>query len=314
MEIFQQHRTLFVKAPAKLNLYLEVLGLRPDGYHELETVMQTVSLYDELALELASSGIRLVTSSPDVPQDRTNLAVRAAELLCHYAHRELGATIRLEKRIPVGAGMGGGSSDAAAALVGLNRLWNLDLKHETLHELAARLGSDVPFFLCGGTALCRGRGDRITRISGVKPLTYVVVWPRLNVSTKEVYGKLPPDLTKDLRQTKLLLREITKEGSGVFPHFFNRLESVTVKLHESLALLARRMTESGLAGVTMTGSGSAFFGVSGSRKEADESLAKLSAMGVGEIFVVESTHGQLEATNRAAKGVLPWKSPRRRSS
>jgi 4-diphosphocytidyl-2C-methyl-D-erythritol kinase len=110
------------------------------------------------------------------------------------------------------------------------------------------------------------------------------------VSTKEVYEKLPPDLTKDLRQTKLLLREITKAGSGVFPHFFNRLESVTVKLHASLTLLARRMTESGLAGVTMTGSGSAFFGVSGSRKEAEESLAKLSALGVGDIFVVESTY------------------------
>jgi 4-diphosphocytidyl-2-C-methyl-D-erythritol kinase len=186
--------------------------------------------------------------------------------------------------------MGGGSSDAAAALVGLNRLWDLDLNRETLHELAARLGSDVPFFLYGGTALCRGRGDRIAQISGVKPLTYVVVWPRLNVSTKEVYEKLPPDLTKDLRQTKLLLREITKAGSGVFPHFFNRLESVTVKLHASLTLLARRMTESGLAGVTMTGSGSAFFGVSGSRKEAEESLAKLSALGVGDIFVVESTY------------------------
>jgi 4-diphosphocytidyl-2-C-methyl-D-erythritol kinase len=290
MEIFQEHRTLFVKAPAKLNLYLEVLGLRDDGYHELETIMQTVSLYDELALELTSSGIRLVTSSPDVPNDHTNLVVRAAELLSQHAHRQLGATLRLEKRIPVGAGMGGGSSDAAAALVGLNRLWDLDLNRETLHELAARLGSDVPFFLYGGTALCRGRGDRIAQISGVKPLTYVVVWPRLNVSTKEVYEKLPPDLTKDLRQTKLLLREITKAGSGVFPHFFNRLESVTVKLHASLTLLARRMTESGLAGVTMTGSGSAFFGVSGSRKEAEESLAKLSALGVGDIFVVESTY------------------------
>ena len=291
MEIFQKNRTLFVKAPAKLNLFLEVLGERGDGYHELETVMQTVTLYDELTLELASSGVRLVTDSPDVPHTRENLAVRAAELLLEHARRRLGATIRLEKRIPVGAGMGGGSSDAAAALMGLNRLWQLDLQRETLHELASRLGSDVPFFLYGGTALCRGRGDQIAQISGVTPFTYVVVWPRLKVSTKEVYEKLPPDLTKDLRQTKLLLRELIKgPQAGVFPHFFNRLESVTVQLHDSLTLLARRMTESGLAGVTMTGSGSAFFGASGSRKEADESMETLNRIGVGDVFVVESTH------------------------
>jgi len=290
MEIFQKDRALFVKAPAKLNLFLEVLGLRGDGYHELETVMQTVTLYDELTLELASSGIRLVTESPDVPQTRENLAVRAAELLLEHTHRRLSATIRLEKHIPAGAGLGGGSSDAAAALRGLNRLWDLDLKRETLHDLASRLGSDVPFFLYGGTALCRGRGDQIAQIGGVSPFTYVVVWPRLRVSTKEVYEKLSPDLTKDFRDTKLFLRELTKDAeAGVFPHFFNRLESVTVKLHESLALLGRRMTESGLAGVTMTGSGSAFFGVARSRKEADLSMQNLNHIGVGDIFVVEST-------------------------
>jgi 4-diphosphocytidyl-2-C-methyl-D-erythritol kinase len=290
MEIFQKHRTLFVKAPAKLNLFLEVLGLRGDGYHELETVMQTVTLYDELTLERAPSGIRLVAESPDVPQTRENLVVKAAELLSEHAGRRLGASIRLEKHIPVGAGMGGGSSDAAAALLGLNTLWGLDLKRETLHELASRLGSDVPFFLCGGTALCRGRGEQIAQIAGVKPFTYVVVWPRLRVSTKEVYEKLPPDLTKDVRDTKLFLRELIKGAeSGVFPRFFNRLESVTVRLHESLTLLGRRMTESGLERVTMTGSGSAFFGLARSRKEAGESMQNLNHIGVGEIFVVEST-------------------------
>ena len=327
MEISQDNEKLITRAPAKLNLFLEVLRKRPDGYHDIETVMQTISLYDELTLEAAESEIRLVTDSAEIPRDSENLVVKAAELLSNHTGRALGATLHLHKNIPVSAGLGGGSSDAAAALVGLNRLWALELGRDVLHDLAAELGSDVPFFLYGGTAVCRGRGERVTPLADVPPMTYVVVCPPLTVSTREVYENLPPPhlthsaaskplppergprrrsgstlsnkprplgrgvegLTNDLRDIKLFLEQLIKEGkSGTPPQCFNRLAGVTLERHESLRLLARRMTESGLAGVTMTGSGSAFFGIATSRKEASDSAEKLTRMDVGRIFVAES--------------------------
>jgi len=288
MQIFEKGAKLIVKAPAKLNLFLEVLGRRADGYHEIETVMQTVSLYDVLTLERSEGDVRLLTESPDIPHDRENLVVKAAELLREHAGEPLGAVIHLEKHIPVGAGLGGGSSDAVAALVGLNRLWELALPREVLHDLAARLGSDTPFFLTGGTALCRGRGERVAQLMEVRSLTYVVVYPGLTVSTKEVYEKLPADLTKDGRDTKLFLGEITSGAESVtYPHLFNRLECITLALHQSLKDLRQQMTESGLERVTMTGSGSAFFGIATGRKEAQSSAERLRRTRVGEVFVVE---------------------------
>ncbi len=290
MEILQDNEKLIIRAPAKLNLFLEVVGKRPDGYHDIESVKQTISLYDELTLEPAQSEIRLVTDSADVPTGSENLAVGAAELLRKRTGCRRGATIRLEKNIPVSAGLGGGSSDGAAALAGLNRLWELKFPAEALHDLAAQLGSDVPFFLYGGTALCRGRGERVTPLTNIPPMTYVVVCPPLTVSTRDIYEKLsPPDLTNDSRDIKLFLDQLIKGGkSGTLPRFFNRLTGVTVERHQSLKLLARQMTESGLAGVTMTGSGSAFFGIATSRKEASDSVEKLTRMDVGRMFIVES--------------------------
>lgn len=289
MEIIPRGIEVVVRAPAKLNLCLEVLGRRSDGYHELETVMQTISIYDELTFENAEGPTRLVTESPDVPHGADNLVVRAAEALCEHAGRTRGALIRLQKGIPVGAGLGGGSSDCAAALVALNRLWALDLPREALHALASRLGSDIAFFLHGGTALCRGRGEKVSPLENVPPLTYVVVCPALSVSTKEVYENFGLSLTTDSFNTKLLLEDLSKCGSsGTFPNFFNRLEAVTVELHKPLKLLARQMTDSGLERVTMTGSGSAFFGVTRGRKEARESIEKLKRLTVGKVFLAES--------------------------
>lgn len=290
MQIFEQSGALVVKAPAKLNPFLEVHGRRADGYHDIETVMQTISLWDDLTLERSAGGVRLVTDSPEVPPGGDNLAVKAAEMLRERAGCRLGATIRLVKRIPVGSGMGGGSSDAAAALVGLNRLWGLDLPLDALHGLAASLGSDVAFFLYGGTALCRGRGERVARLPGVPQMTYVVVAPAIRVSTREIYENLPPtDLTKDLRKTKLFLEQMINGGRpGTLPSFFNRLASVTVELYEPLKHLARRMTQSGLVNVTMTGSGSAFFGIPADRKEARGIVETLTGMRVGKVFIAQS--------------------------
>ena len=290
MEFTREDARLIVRTPAKLNLFLEVLSRRYDGYHEIETVMQTVSIFDELTFERREAGIEFLTRSADVPPDGTNLVVQAAEALREHTGKRLGAKITLVKEIPVGAGLGGGSSDAAAALVGLNRLWELDLPTGTLHEIAQRLGSDVPFFLYGGTALCRGRGELVTPLSGARTREYVVVVPALKVSTREVYEKLPPDLTKDSGRNRLHLAGITNGGRAEFARAcFNRLESVTVSVHEPLKPLRQQMCESGLEAVTMTGSGSAFFGIAASGKEAGASVEKLTRMGVGRVFAARST-------------------------
>jgi len=291
MDITRDGAGLTVRAPAKLNLFLEVLRKRPDGYHDIETVMQTVSLFDELHLALGAGGIRFSTDAADVPADRTNLVVLAAELLREHARCDAGATIRLTKRIPVGAGMGGGSSDAAGALVGLNRLWKLDLPREELHPLAARIGSDVPFFLYGGTAVCRGRGDVVEPVPDAPDGRYVVVYPGIHLSTRQVYENLPPGLTTDACVIKLFLSQlINRKRSANDLRLYNRLESVAVGLVESLSHLRTRMEEGGLANVTMTGSGSAFFGMVPEDKEVRRIVEELTRGDVGEVFAVESIH------------------------
>jgi 4-diphosphocytidyl-2-C-methyl-D-erythritol kinase len=288
MEIVERDASVSIRAPAKLNLFLEVLGKRPDGYHELATIMQAITIYDDLAFERAPAEITLVTDSPDVPHDRTNLVVRSAELLRERAGIRAGATIRLTKRIAVGSGMGGGSSDAAATLLGLNRLWKAGLSRDDLHPLAAQIGSDVAFFLYGGTAYCRGRGEIIEPLSGVRRFTYVVVCPGLAVSTKEVYENYRPGLTSVPEDYRLFKEEVTIGGVATLPHFFNRLEAVTTQLHPSLKDVSERMTRAGLDGVTMTGSGSAFFGMASGRKEAGDIVQRLIQLGIGTAVMAES--------------------------
>jgi len=291
MNITSEGPGLTVRTPAKLNLFLEVLGKRDDGFHELESVFQTVSLYDELTLERAEKDITIMTDTFEVPDDDTNLAVRAALAMREHTGCGLGAAMTLAKKIPVAAGMGGGSSDAAAALVGLNQLWELDLPRETLHAIAAEIGSDVPFFLYGGTAVCRGRGEKIEPIDDVPPRTYVVVYPGIHVSTREVYENLPANLTKVSADIRLFLSLLLNKPAGddALP-LFNRLESVTIDRYEPLAGLRQRMKESGLTNVIMTGSGSAFFGTVSDDKEARSIAEELTEGDVGQVFIVESTH------------------------
>lgn len=288
MDIREVSGRLVARAPAKLNLFLEVLSLRPDGYHEIVTIMQAITLYDEIAFERTDGAISLATDSPDVPADETNLVWKAAEMLRSHAASPYGARISLTKRIAVGAGMGGGSSDAAATLIALNRLWALNLQRAELHHLAARLGSDVPFFLQGGTCLCRGRGEIVEPLSGVKPLTYVVVMPGFKVSTKEVYQNCRADLTSVHADYKLYVEKLRGRQLGDAPRFFNRLESVTTQLVPQLRVVSQAMNEVGLRDVTMTGSGSAFFAAADGRKEAKSAVAALSQLHIGQAVMAET--------------------------
>ena len=180
-----------LRASAKINLYLRVLGRRPDGYHEIETVFERIDLADELTFEPADAGINLTCSDPTLSCGEDNLVLKAARLLQRSTGNTRGARIHLLKRIPIAAGLGGGSSDGASALRGLNHLWELGLTPAQLHELAAQLGSDVAFFLEDAPfAIGRGRGERCEPIAGAASLAHVLVTPNIQLSTKEIYEGL----------------------------------------------------------------------------------------------------------------------------
>jgi 4-diphosphocytidyl-2-C-methyl-D-erythritol kinase len=265
--------TLF--SPAKINLYLRILGKRPDGYHALETVMLPLEFGDEITLALAATGLTLECDHPDLSSDDSNIALRAANLLAEHCGVDHGATIVLRKRTPLAAGLGGGSSNAAAVLSGLNRLWNPCASNETLHELAARLGSDVNFFLGSGAALCRGRGERIEPITCRFTATILLVNPGFGISTKWAYenwakAAAESRLTGKCPEVSLLVRALAEDDlAGVAQCLFNSLEIPSVRKFPVLGLIKKAMCESGAAGALMSGSGASLFGLFANRDDAE---------------------------------------------
>lgn len=251
---------LSLKAHAKINLALDVIGKRPDGFHEVAMIMQSVSLHDTVALSLGGDAISLVCNRADLPCDHTNLAFRAATLLRQECGVSQGVHIELTKRIPMAAGLAGGSTDAAAVLKGLNVLWKLALSPDELETLAARLGSDVPFCLWGGTTLATGRGEILEPLPDFAGYGVVLANPPLAVSTAWVYGNFqrlvrprPPDIPtmrKAIEQRDFL---------AVTGQLFNELESVTIPAHPQIAVIKEKMAGAGAAGVLMSGSGPTVF-------------------------------------------------------
>ncbi len=251
--------TIELEAPAKLNLWLEVLGRRPDGYHEIDSVLSEIDLVDTVRLEAAAE-ISLTVEGLPAPADETNLAWRAAAAL------GVGARIHLVKRIPAGAGLGGGSSDAAAVLKGLVRLYGLTPGEGRLAELAASLGADVPFFLHGGTARCRGIGERVEPLAGGAGRRFLLAVPDLNMSTEAVYAALPAGLTGETQNANVFSRRyFGKTGSGGTFHF-NRLQAAAESLEPRLREVRTKAESLWGTPFTMSGSGSSYFSESG--KEA----------------------------------------------
>jgi 4-diphosphocytidyl-2-C-methyl-D-erythritol kinase len=283
-----------VLAPAKINLHLEVLGLRPDGYHELAMVMQSLDLADRLRLRPRDDGhFQLRCDRSDLPLDGENLVVRAAEALRrHVGAPHLGADIHLEKRIPIGAGLAGGSSDAAAALVGLDALWELALPALELQDLAAELGSDVPFCLTGGTQLCFGRGEVLEPVGLDAPPgmgVLLIKHPAASVSTPWAYGRcrdmrgdfyLESEADFEQRRQALrqgLLLEALRRGSGL-PPLRNDLQAVVAPEVESVrvGLDLLRHCEAPLA-VAMSGSGPSLFALFATPEQARQAERALAA-------------------------------------
>ena len=263
-----------VTAAAKVNLSLEVLGKRADGYHELATVMQAVDLADRLVLEDAEE-LTLTSSSPGIPTDAGNLALRAAVALREAAKADRGVHIRLDKRIPVAAGLGGGSSDAAAVLLGLNRLWALRWPLARLTEVAVTLGMDVPFFLRGGVALGTGRGETLTSIGGM-PLALVLVNPGTSLSTAAVYGRVTPAMYSSGRHAQAMVEALRiRRTRQVAATLYNGLESAASGVSPDVGRMRAALLAAGAVGALMSGSGPTVFGVARSFEHARQIRARL---------------------------------------
>lgn len=267
--------SLHLLAYAKINLTLDVGGVRPDGYHEIRSVMQTISLADELTLTMASGGISLTCSRPELAE-RGNLAYRALELL--QGRLPGGVHLHLIKRIPVAAGLGGGSSDAAAALRGASLLYDLQLPPEEMFRLAASLGSDVPFFLTGGTALAEGRGELITALKPLPTLWLVLVKPAFGVATREIYrhyrGGGSPGSTD-----RLLEALAAGDRERVLDSMSNQLGECTVRLYPGVGRLLERLRKLGAEQALVSGSGPTVFGVFPGEAEARVAAAGLEGEG-----------------------------------
>lgn len=267
---------LTMTAPAKVNLHLRVLGKRPDGYHDLFTIMQPLSLADELVIERIGSGIDFSCSDPDLSGE-DNLVVRAAEAWCRAASRKPALRLHLIKRIPVAAGLGGGSSDAAACLMGLNALHGGALAPEALVELAAGLGADVPFFLAGCTAVCRGTGELVQPLPEFPLLSYVLVNPGLPVSTPWVYRQWDLTFTNASGINRISSPPNGRGAGGGL--LFNDLEAVTTKTFPQLGEIKHKLLEVGAHGSMMSGSGPTVFGIFDDLVAADAAAQSLAAQG-----------------------------------
>lgn len=252
----------YEKAPAKINLTLDVLHKRPDGYHEVEMIMTTVDLADRVWLRPTTDRlIQIQTSDRFVPNDRKNLAYQAAELLQKKFHVTKGVVIELEKSIPVAAGLAGGSSDAAATLRGLNRLWQLGLTIDELAQLGAEIGSDVPFCVYGGTALATGRGEHITHLPAPPNCWVILAKPSISVSTKDVYGNLNLSQIQH-PSTEAMIDALQQQSyADLCTAVGNVLEPVTMKLHPEVVTIKEQMKRFGADAVLMSGSGPTVFGL-----------------------------------------------------
>lgn len=255
-------RTVRLRCPAKLNLFLEVLGRRPDGYHELSTVMAPIGIFDTLLVR-ESRRFRLEVDGPPLPGTNT---VEKAYRAVAKRRKIPGVRATLVKGIPAGSGMGGGSSDAAAMIEALDLLFDLGLDR---HEVAAEIGSDVNFFLERGPALCTGRGEKVAPIRSGPELHAVVYWPGFSLSTAAVYGRVREFLTRPPRVVIDFLNSFGREGpEGLRKALFNRLEAAAFALHPELSALRARLEEAVPHGARMTGSGSALYGLCASGAEA----------------------------------------------
>jgi 4-diphosphocytidyl-2-C-methyl-D-erythritol kinase len=283
-------KSLSLKAPAKINLFLKILNRRSDGYHEIESLMQKIALFDMLHLSRKGEGIFLSCPGSKVPEDRENLVYRAADAFFSATRIAPGVHIVLEKNIPVAAGLGGGSSDAAAVLVGLNRLLAADLEPEYLLDIGLHLGADVPFFLqaCSG-AVATGIGECLQKVQPIRDYWIVLVNPGFEVSTKWAYENFPLTSYSNpyiLARGQLMDGEAYIISPGLFGELGNDLEAVTVSRYPEIANIKKKLKKAGAVAALMSGSGPTVFGLFSGKEEAQSSFMQFANEYGDNVFLV----------------------------
>jgi len=281
---------LEIKAPAKVNLYLRIIGKRTDGYHNIETIFQSVSLFDELYLEeINSPVIKIECNHPQVPPGEGNIVYRAVILLREYTGISRGIKIRLDKKIPVGGGLGGAATDAAATLEGLNKLWQLNLPRENLFHIARKMGADVPFFLLRGTVLGEGRGDELKVLPDLPPVWLVIINPGFPTSTAQIYQQVGVGLTNSSNDIKIMLNAIESGNIKLLSRYLrNDLEAVVFPQFPILRQLKEKLIQLGALGALMAGSGSSIFGMVAEEEVAWEIKNQLREGGKEGIWIVKT--------------------------
>ncbi len=292
MKIVARENQLEISAPAKVNLFLELLGRRTDGFHEIETVMSSVSLYDrlrfsprndseiELSISYGSQGSR-PKELDEIPVDSRNLICKSLELVRSIANQQgqgnqcsSGMRVHLQKNIPSAAGLGGASSDSAAALVAANHIWNLNWSTERLVEIAAQLGSDIAFFLTGGTAICRGRGEVVTPLIAAPGIPIVIVKPSDSLSTGRVFSNVKLD-GETRRSDRFIQRVQAGSPRSIGEDMFNRLQEFAKPLTRQISTIEGEFEKLNCLGHQMSGSGSSYFGVFSNFRTARQAASSL---------------------------------------
>lgn len=285
-----------LKSRAKVNLSIDVLGKREDGYHLVEMIMQTIDLYDKLKItEIEENSILIKSNSLDIPLNEDNIMYKAVNLLKNQFNIEKGIEISIEKNIPVAAGMAGGSSNAAAVLVGLNKLWNLGLSENELKDIGLKLGADVPFCITGGSALAEGIGEELTNIKGLpEDLNILVCKPNIFVSTKEVYQSLNMDKVKRRPKNKELIDALQKEDiKFISENMVNVLEEVTSLKYSEIGQIEDIMIKNKALGSMMSGSGPTVFGLFDNKDCAIKAKEDLQAK-YNQVYLVKSSNKGVE--------------------
>lgn len=289
-------KSVELKSRAKINLSIDVLGKREDGYHLVEMIMQTIDLFDTIKIVVLEDDKIIINSNSDnIPLDKNNIVYKAASLIKTKYNIDKGIEIYINKNIPVAAGMAGGSSNAAAVLVGLNKIFNLNLTKNQLEELGLQLGADVPFCISGGACLAENIGEKLTKIDGLSKDAFIVICkPNIFVSTKEVYEKIDSKEIEKRPNNKLLVQLLKDNDLNLLSeNMYNVLEEVTKQQYPIIGEIENTMIENGAIGSMMSGSGPTVFGLYLNKDEADK-CRKLLLNKFEEVYVVNSNEKGVE--------------------
>jgi len=276
------------KAYAKINITLDVLGKRDDGYHELEMIMQNVDLYDVVTVKKTEEGIVLSSGREDLPSDKGNIAYRAAELMIERYGVKGGVDIKIEKNIPVAAGLAGGSTDGAAVIKAVNDLYELGLDEEELKECAAMLGSDIPYCVAGKTSFAYGRGTELTYLNPMPKMNVVLAKPDIDVSTAFVYKNYKAENVEKRPDTKKMIEAVNKgDKQTIALGLCNVLESVTTVHYPIINEIKNEMIKNGAVNALMSGSGPTVFAVFENKETADKAVSVIKEkFGINEVYSV----------------------------